>query len=112
VELDGVVLAESGAPVMLFETGLPPRTYFPRSAVDFSRLVPSTTRTQCPYKGRTSAYWSAEVGSAVHPDLPWSYDFPTREVLPIAGLVAFYDEKVDVVVDDVRQPRPHTPFSG
>jgi uncharacterized protein (DUF427 family) len=112
VELDGVVLAESGAPVMLFETGLPPRTYFPRSAVDFSRLVPSTTRTQCPYKGRTSAYWSAEVGSAVHPDLAWSYDFPTREVLPIAGLVAFYDEKVDVVVDDVRQPRPHTPFSG
>jgi hypothetical protein len=30
---------------------------------------------------------------------------------PIAGLVAFYDEKVDVVVDGRRRPRPRTPFS-
>ncbi|MBB3086985.1 DUF427 domain-containing protein [Geodermatophilus sabuli] len=111
VELDGVVLAESGAPVMVFETGLPPRTYFPRSAVDSTHLVPSTTRTQCPYKGHTSAYWSVEVGGTVHPDLAWSYDFPTRDVLPIAGMVAFFDEKVDVVVDGQRQERPHTPFS-
>ncbi len=35
----------------------------------------------------------------MHDDLAWSYDFPTRQLLPIAGLVAFYDEKVDVFVD-------------
>ncbi len=40
-----------------------------------------------------------------------SYDFPTREMLPIAGLVAFYDERVDVVVDGRSRPRPRTPFS-
>lgn len=111
VELDGVVLAESSSPVLVFETGLPPRSYLPRTAVDFTHLVPSPTRTECPYKGRTSAYWSAETGSGVHPDIAWSYDFPTREVLPIAGLVAFYDEKVDLVVDGRRRPRPRTPFS-
>ena len=111
VELDGVVLAESSSPVVVFETGLPPRSYLPRTAVDFTSLVRSPTRTECPYKGRTSAYWSAETGSAVHPDIAWSYDFPTREMLPIAGLVAFYDEKVDVVVDGRRRPRPRTPFS-
>ncbi|MGK5112421.1 DUF427 domain-containing protein [Geodermatophilus sp. CPCC 205506] len=111
VELDGAVLAESSSPVVVFETGLPPRTYFPRSAVDFTHLVPSATRTQCPYKGQTSAYWSVELGGTVRPDLAWSYDFPTREMLAIAGLVAFYDEKVDVVVDGVRQARPRTPFS-
>jgi uncharacterized protein (DUF427 family) len=108
VELDGVVLAESSSPVLVFETGLPPRSYLPRTAVDFSHLAPSPTRTACPYKGRTSAYWSAATGAA---DIAWSYDFPTREMLPIAGLVAFYDEKVDVVVDGRRQPRPRTPFS-
>src|SRR5918997_4418661 len=85
-------------------TGLPPRSYLPRTAVDFTHLVPSPTRTECPYKGRTSAYWSAATGSAVHPDIAWSYDFPTREMLPIAGLVAFYDEKVDVGVDGRRRP--------
>jgi uncharacterized protein (DUF427 family) len=44
-------------------------------------------------------------------DLAWSYDFPTRQLLPIAGLVAFYNEKVDAFVDGVLQPRPHTHFS-
>src|SRR5215210_6496003 len=33
VELDGIVLAESPAPVMLFETGLPTRYYVERTAV-------------------------------------------------------------------------------
>ncbi|SFK42466.1 DUF427 domain-containing protein [Geodermatophilus ruber] len=111
IELDGVVLAESSSPVMVFETGLPPRSYLPRTAVDLTHLVPSPTRTACPYKGRTSAYWSVAIGDAVHPDVAWSYDFPTRELLPIAGMVAFYDEKVDVVVDGQRRPRPRTHFS-
>jgi uncharacterized protein (DUF427 family) len=111
IELEGTVLAESSAPVLVFETGLPTRFYFPRSAVDFTHLLPSATCTACPYKGRTSAYWSVDVGGALRPDLAWSYDFPTRELLPIAGLVAFYDEKVDVVVDGQRQARPRTPFS-
>ena len=32
--------------------------------------------------------------------------------LPIAGLVAFLDEAVDVFLDGVRQERPVTHFSG
>jgi uncharacterized protein (DUF427 family) len=111
VELDGVVLAESSAPVMVFETGLPTRYYMDRSAVDFSHLRPSDTVTACPYKGRTSAYWSVQTAEVLHEDLVWSYDFPTRQLLGIAGLVAFYDEKVDVFLDGERQPRPKTHFS-
>src|SRR4051794_34211933 len=59
VELDGVVLAESRAPVLVFETGLPTRYYLARTAVDLSHLVPNETHTACPYKGRTSEYWDA-----------------------------------------------------
>lgn len=111
VELDGVVLAEAGAVVIVFETGLPPRHYFERTAVNFEHLEPSERVTECPYKGRTSEWWSARTPAGEHPDLAWSYDFPVRQLLPIAGLVAFFDEHVDTYVDGTLAPRPVTPFS-
>lgn len=111
VALEGVVLAESSSPVMVFETGLPTRYYLNRTEVHFEHLVPSPTVSRCPYKGTTTGYWSVMVGGATHDDLAWSYDFPTRQLLPIAGLVAFYNEKVDVYVDGVLLERPHTDFS-
>jgi len=111
VQLGGRVLAESSATIMVFETGLPTRYYFDRSAVDFSVLTPTSTVTNCPYKGRTSAYWSARVGDTVEEDVAWVYDFPTRQLLPIAGLVAFYNERIDIAVDGVPLERPESPFS-
>ena len=111
IELDGVVLAESRSPVMVFETGLPTRYYLNKTEVHFAHLTPSTTATECPYKGRTTGYWSVVIGEQVHEDLAWCYDFPTRQVQPIAGLVAFYDEKVDVFVDGVLVDRPRSASS-
>ncbi len=110
IELQGVVLAESSAPVMVFETGLPTRYYFDREVVNFEHLVPSDTVSSCPYKGNTSSYWSVAVDGAVHADLAWAYAFPTRQLLPILGLIAFYNEKVDVIVDGELVPRPVTHF--
>ena len=110
VELDGVVLADTGSPVMVFETGLPTRYYLSRTDVDFARLIPTSTVTACPYKGTTSGYWSVQAGGTVHADLAWSYDFPTRQLLAIAGLIAFYNEKVDIVLDGKRLERPQTHF--
>ncbi|HEY3563294.1 MAG TPA: DUF427 domain-containing protein [Kribbella sp.] len=107
VEVDGKVLADSRSTVIVFETGLPPRYYFPRTEVNFEHLTPADTRTACPYKGRTTGYWS--VGDRL--DLAWSYDFPTAPLLPVAGLVAFFNEKVDLTIDGVLQERPITPFS-
>ncbi len=112
VELEGTVLAESSSPVMVFETGLPTRHYVDPTDVDFSHLVPSDTVTECPYKGTTTAYWSVRVGDAVRADLAWSYAFPTRQLQPIAGMVAFYDEKVDTFLDGELLERPDTHFSG
>ncbi|MEO7352053.1 MAG: DUF427 domain-containing protein [Marmoricola sp.] len=110
VELDGVVLAESTSPVLVFETGLPTRYYMDRSDVAFEHLEVSATRTRCPYKGITSDYWSVRTPSGLHEDLAWCYDFPTPAVQAITGMVAFYDEKVDVVVDEIPRPRPLTHF--
>ena len=112
VSVDGVVLAESTSTVMVFETGLPTRYYFPRTAVNFEHLVPSDTETACPYKGRTSDYWSSTAGSRLRPDLAWSYEFPTAALLPIAGLVAFYNERVDLSIDGESLERVRTHFSA
>ncbi|WP_326824748.1 DUF427 domain-containing protein [Streptosporangium sp. NBC_01756] len=59
-----------------------------------------------PYKG-TAEYWSVN-GRA---DLAWSYRTPLEESRRIAGLVSFYDEKVDVYIDGVLQDRPKSKFA-
>ena len=110
IELDGVVLAESRSPLMLFETGLPTRYYLNRTEIDFDHLLPTDTVTECPYKGTTSGYWSVRVDGKVHRDLAWTYQFPTREVLPIAGMIAFYNERVDLFLDGRQLERPKTHF--
>jgi uncharacterized protein (DUF427 family) len=109
-ELDGTLLARSSSTVMVFETGLPTRYYFDRTTVDFHHLRPTPTQTACPYKGRTSDYWSVEVRDTTIEDLAWAYDFPTRQLLPIAGMVAFYNEKLDITVDGQPLKRPVTHF--
>ncbi len=110
IELDGTVLAESSSPVLVFETGLPTRYYLNRTEVTLDCLIPTDTVTSCPYKGRTSGYWSVQIGRTIHQDLAWAYDFPTRQLLPIAGLIAFYNEKVDVFREGRLRPRPVTHF--
>jgi uncharacterized protein (DUF427 family) len=106
IEVDGVTVAESDSPTMLFETGLPARTYLPMTDVRMQLLTPTDTSTDCPYKG-TAGYWS--VGD--NADIVWSYPFPTQESAKVAGLVCFYDEKVDVYVDGELQDKPKTVFS-
>ncbi|MGI8332014.1 DUF427 domain-containing protein [Actinomadura scrupuli] len=110
VEVDGVTVAESGSPRLLFETGLPVRYYLPKPHVRMDLLEPTDTVTHCPYKG-TAETWAIRAGDQLHPDLAWSYRAPLAESQKVAGLVAFYNEKVDIYVDGVLQERPHSHFS-
>jgi uncharacterized protein (DUF427 family) len=110
VDVDGVTVAESTSPKVLFETGLPPRYYLPKPHVRMDLLVPTDTVSHCPYKGRAE-YWSVRAGDVVHEDLAWSYPAPLPESHKVAGLVTFYNEKVDLYVDGVRQERPTTKFA-
>jgi uncharacterized protein (DUF427 family) len=110
VDVDGVTVAESTSPRMLFETGLPPRYYLPKTHVRLDLLIPTDTVSHCPYKG-DAEYWSVRTGDNVHDDLAWSYRTPLPESQKIAGLIAFYNEKVDIYLDGVQQERPSTKFS-
>jgi uncharacterized protein (DUF427 family) len=107
VRVDGHLIASSTQPRILFETSLPPRYYLPIGDVRMDLLHPSTTNTSCPYKG-TASYW--HVGG--HEDIVWIYRTPLPESQKIAGLVCFYNEKVDLYVDGEPQERPVTPFSA
>lgn len=106
----GTVLAESSRATVLFETGLPPRWYLPREDI-VAELQPSDTVTGCPYKGKAS-YFSVVVDGRVSPDIIWTYLDPRPEAMPIEGLLAFYDERVDVELDGVAQERPESPWSA
>ena len=98
VEIDGVVVAESSRPTLLFETGLPARYYLPQTDVRMDMLTPTDTVTQCPYKG-TARFWSVRTGDTTFKDIAWSYPTPLPESIKVAGLVAFYNERVDIWVD-------------
>jgi uncharacterized protein (DUF427 family) len=110
IERDGRLLAESTRPSLVFETQLPVRIYLPREDL---RVEPqhSPKRTRCPYKGEAS-YWSFETPRGTVPDLAWTYEEPLPDAAPLAGLVAFWDERVDVTVDGERRERPATVFSA
>ena len=110
VEIDGVVVADSARPVLLFETGLPVRYYLDKTDVRMDLCTPTATTSQCPYKG-TAEYYSVTVGGVRHDDVVWWYRHPARESIGIAGLVCFYNERVDLVVDGERLERPSTKFS-
>jgi uncharacterized protein (DUF427 family) len=110
VELDGVTLADSVRPTMVFETMLIARTYLPALDVRQDLLVPSDTVTRCPYKG-TAAYLHLRTGEVAVDDVAWTYRFPARESVGIAGLICFHDEKVDVIIDGEPQQRPRSRFA-
>jgi uncharacterized protein (DUF427 family) len=105
VEHEGQSLADCRRPLLLFETGLPVRSYLPREDVRLDLLEPSPTRTRCPYKGE-AIHWRIPDGR----DVCWSYEDPIPEVERIRDRIAFYDERVDVTVDGERQERPRSPF--
>lgn len=111
VHVDGVEVANSRRPTLLFETGLPTRYYLPTSDVRMDLLAATDTETACPYKG-WAHYWNVVIGGTTHDDLAWGYRTPLPESAPIAGLVCFYNEHVDIEVDGEPESRPVSPFSA
>jgi uncharacterized protein (DUF427 family) len=110
VEVDGLVVAESRSPRLLFETGLPVRYYLPKPHVRMDLMQRGEKVTHCPYKGHAES-WSLQAGERLVEDIAWSYPEPLAESQKIAGLMAFYNEKVDLIVDGVLQERASKRFA-
>ena len=110
VALGGITVAETVRARFLFETGLPTRYYIPRDDV-IGELLPSDTRTDCPYKGAAS-YHHVRVGAKVFEDVVWYYPDPVHESARIKDYLCFFNEQVDAVfVDGVAEEKPRTKWS-
>ena len=110
VEIAGELVAESRRPHALFETTLPTRWYLPVDDVRTDLFEPSSLVTRCPYKG-TARYWSVRAGGQLRRDVAWSYPDPIPENPRIAGLICFFNERVELTIDGELQTRPDTPWS-
>lgn len=110
ISVDGLTVAETDQPRLLFETGLPVRYYLPKTAVRMDLLEAAEHSTRCPYKG-TAEYYDLTVNDRRHDRFAWWYRHPSSESAGIAGYVCFYNEKVDLEVDGDLLTRPVTHFA-
>jgi uncharacterized protein (DUF427 family) len=110
LSVDGEVLADTRRAVLLFETSLPPRYYVPREDVRSDLFEPSDLRTVCAYKGEAT-YVSVRLGDRLLPDVAWTYEQPLHDALPVKNMLAFFTERLDLVVDGAAVERPVTPWS-
>jgi len=97
VRAGGEIVADSHAPLVLYESGFAPRWYVSRHDVRADALSDNVLRTFCPYKGVASYYDVGGVSQAA-----WSYRAPIAEVSAIAELVSFEPDKVEVTLDGER----------
>ena len=96
VRIDGQVVADSTRALVMRAPGTPPLQYIPRDDVDMKQLVRTPLVTHCPYKG-DAVYWSITTPERTVEDAVWSYESPREGVTEIAGLLAFYSDRVDAI---------------
>jgi uncharacterized protein (DUF427 family) len=94
VRKDDRVVADTHAPLVLYESGFAPRWYVPRADVISEALHPGQGQTFCPYKGVASYY---DIGGARN--AAWSYRAPFEAMARIADLVSFEADKVAITID-------------
>ncbi|MFC0864324.1 DUF427 domain-containing protein [Sphaerimonospora cavernae] len=95
VRLDGQIIADTTAPMVLSETGLPNRLYIAQKDIRMDVLEASPTRTFCPYKGE-AAYWSLRLGEEHLDDVAWSYPDPLENALKAARHLCFAHERLTI----------------
>ena len=92
VTFKGEVIADTRDAIRMEEGSYPAVFYFPRKDVKMERLIRSSHRTHCPFKG-DAAYFSLVNGPE---NAVWSYEQPYDEMSVIKERLAFYSDKVDI----------------
>ena len=98
VRVNGEVVAETDSALTLQESTYPAVQYIPLSDVNRDLLRPTDTATYCPFKGDASYYSVVTSAGEVVDDAIWTYKEPYEAVGAIAGHVAFYPDKAEIVV--------------
>jgi uncharacterized protein (DUF427 family) len=111
VVIDGQTVADTTRPRLLFETNHPVRYYIPQEDARMDLLLPSATRSRCPYKGPAS-YWSVKIGDQIFADMVWGYMETIPECPKVKGLLCFFHERgAEIYVDGEKIPAPKTKWA-
>ena len=92
----GHKLVDTTEAVELREGSYPPVLYFTREDADMFFFEPSDHHTTCPHKGLASYFHLTDEDGRVD-NAVWSYETPIAGVEAIAGRLAFYPDKVEIV---------------
>ena len=104
VSVAGQVIADTRNALTLREADYSPVQYIPREDVDLSKLERTDHATYCPYKG-DCGYHSVPAGGKKSVNAVWTYEDPYPAVAQIKGLVAFYPDRVDEIVEQLPTTR-------
>jgi uncharacterized protein (DUF427 family) len=111
IVINGEPIADTRRPRLLFETNHPVRYYIPHEDIRMDLLVPSATKSRCPYKG-PACYWSVKIGDQRFEDMAWGYMDPIPECPKIKGLICFFHERgAEIYVDGEKIPPPKTKWA-
>ena len=113
VVLGGVTIAETVRGWRVLETSHPPNYYFPPADVDVDTLIPEDGATLCEWKG-AALYFTVRGGDRVERRAAWSYPDPHRTYAALAGMIAFYPDRMDgcFVADEHVDPQPGGFYGG
>ena len=98
VRVNGELIADTTAALVLQEATLPAVQYIPLADVAQERLTRTDTGTYCPFKGDASYYSVTTSDGKTVEDAIWFYEQPYPAVAAIAGHVAFYPNKAEISV--------------
>jgi uncharacterized protein (DUF427 family) len=98
VRVNGEVVAQTGDALTLQEAAYAPVQYIPYPDVAVAKLVPSDKVTYCPFKGEARHYSVRTDSGDVVADSVWRYEQAYPWVGEIAGRVAFYPDKADIII--------------
>ncbi len=107
VRLGGELVADTRAPLAVFETGFAARWYIPRRDVAREMLHDDPLRTLCPYKG-VARYFDVVAGGRRAAAAAWSYPEALPESARLAGYVSFDLRQLELTLDGERlMPAAH-----
>ena len=95
IRADGTTIAQSTEALIVSETNHEPIYYLPFESLDENFLQDSARVTRCPFKGK-ARHWNIKIGTHEIDNALWAYEMPYDEALELAGLVAFYPNKVTI----------------
>ena len=96
IRLGSELITDTSAGYVVHEGGLPDRYYVPRADVR-GELSDGTGAASCPWKGKWK-HLDLSVGGQRITTAAWTYYEATQVCEPIRDFVAFYPNKVEIVV--------------